>query len=110
MALADLRPSADGSAVRTSLVAGHLQAASVLIAYVAAPWDRQTERLFQNARLGRGHITSCSHVEFEAFDVEAEVVDGGAVECDEQSVQRKARHHTGAGPSRLRQVLAVSRF
>ena len=29
---ADLRPSADGSAVRTSLVAGHLQAASVPIA------------------------------------------------------------------------------
>ena len=31
--VADLRPSADGSAVRTSLVAGQLQAASVLIAY-----------------------------------------------------------------------------
>jgi len=30
---ADLRPSADGSAVRTSLVAGQLQAASVRIAY-----------------------------------------------------------------------------
>jgi len=29
---ADLRPSADGSAVRTSLVAGELQAASALIA------------------------------------------------------------------------------
>jgi len=34
---ADLRPSADGSAVRTSLVA------SVPIAQAAAPWDRQTD-------------------------------------------------------------------
>jgi len=34
---ADLRPSADGSAVRTSLVAGQLQAASVPIAQAAAP-------------------------------------------------------------------------
>ena len=34
---ADLRPSADGSAVRTSLVAGQLQAASVPIAWAAAP-------------------------------------------------------------------------
>jgi len=49
---ADLRPSADASAVRTSLVAGKLQAASVPIAYAAAPrsqrfyslgWDRQTD-------------------------------------------------------------------
>jgi len=36
-AAADLRPSADGSAVRTSLVAGQLQAASVPIAQAAAP-------------------------------------------------------------------------
>ena len=34
---ADLSPSADGSAVRTSLVADQLQAASVSIAYAAAP-------------------------------------------------------------------------
>jgi len=44
---ANLRPSANGSAVRTSLVAGlavaKLQAASVPIAYIAAPWDRQTD-------------------------------------------------------------------
>jgi len=43
---ADLRPSADGSAVRTSLVqpaVAKLQAASVLIARAAAPWDRQTD-------------------------------------------------------------------
>ena len=48
---ADLRPSADGSAVRTPLMAGvaKLQAASVPIAYGscaprgAAPWDRRTD-------------------------------------------------------------------
>jgi len=46
---ADLRPSADGSAVRTSLVAGQLQAASVPIACAAAPLchhagtDRRTD-------------------------------------------------------------------
>ena len=34
---ADLRPSADGSAVRTSLVADQLQAARAPIAYAAAP-------------------------------------------------------------------------
>ena len=34
---ADLRPSADGSAVRTSLVARQLQAASVPITQAAAP-------------------------------------------------------------------------
>ena len=38
----DLRPSADGSAVRTSLVAGQLQAASVPIALAAAP-ERRTD-------------------------------------------------------------------
>jgi len=43
---ADLRSSADGSAVRTSLVqpaVAKLQAASVLIARAAAPWDRETD-------------------------------------------------------------------
>ena len=40
---ADLRPSADGSAVRTSPVA-KLQAHSVSMAYAAAPRDRQTDR------------------------------------------------------------------
>jgi len=47
----DLRPSMDGSAVRTSLVADQLQVASVPIAWAAAPhsqhailgWDRQTD-------------------------------------------------------------------
>ena len=34
---ADLRPSADRSAVHTSLLAGHLQAASVPISWAAAP-------------------------------------------------------------------------
>jgi len=48
---ADLCPSADGSAVRTSLVAGQLQAASVPIAYrqlrhrsYSLGWDRETGR------------------------------------------------------------------
>jgi len=51
---ADLRPSADESAVRTSLVVGQLQAASLPIAWVAAPrrqraiayagTDKQTDR------------------------------------------------------------------
>ena len=47
---ADLRPSADGSAVRTSLVA------SVPIAQAAAPWDRQTDgsRYSKMPPLGRG--------------------------------------------------------
>ena len=60
---ADLRPSADGSAVRTSLVAGHLQATSVRIARAAAPrsqrayclsaeTDRRTDRLMPPVRLG----------------------------------------------------------
>jgi len=49
---ADLRPSADGSAVRTSLVAGQLQAASVPIAMGSCAtqpacyslgWDGQTD-------------------------------------------------------------------
>ena len=38
---ADLRPSADGSAVRTSLVASQLQAASVPIAQAAAPHSQR---------------------------------------------------------------------
>jgi len=44
---ADLRPSADGPAVRTSLVAGQLQAASVPIAQAGTdrPTDRQTDGL-----------------------------------------------------------------
>ena len=63
---ADLRPSADGSAVRTSLVAGQLQAASVPIACCATQpacyslgWDRQTDgsrhRLMLCLPLRRGH-------------------------------------------------------
>jgi len=62
----DLRPSVDGSAVRTSLVADQLQAASVPIAWAAAPhsqhailgWDRQTDgriTVLLNTSLWRGH-------------------------------------------------------
>ena len=40
---ADLHPSADGSAVRTSLVAGQLQAASVPIAYRLGQTDGWTD-------------------------------------------------------------------
>ena len=39
--VADLRPSADGSEVRTSLLAGQLQAASVPIAWAAAPCSQR---------------------------------------------------------------------
>ena len=58
---ADLRPSADGSAVRTSLV-GRWPAVAQLQA--AGPWDRLTDgqmdgriALFRNAPLGGGIIT-----------------------------------------------------
>jgi len=60
---ADLRPSADGSEVRTSLVAGGGSAAGSRRAYslgscVIGQTDRQTDgriALFQNAPLGWGH-------------------------------------------------------
>jgi len=56
---ADLRPSADGSAVRTSLVAGQLQAASVPIAQAAAP--RSQRRLGQTD--GRIAVSLKAHIQ-----------------------------------------------
>jgi len=56
---ADLRPSTDGSAVRTSLVP-----AVAKLAAASVPIDGQTDRqsdgsLIQNAPLGRGHTNIC---------------------------------------------------
>jgi len=58
---ADLRPSADGSAVRTSLVA-KLQAASVPVAEAAAPWDRKTDvSRYSKMSPGRGRSKAMAH-------------------------------------------------
>jgi len=56
---ADLRPSADGSAVRTSLVAGQLQAASVPIARLGQTHGRIATSLNTPPPLRRG-ITSAT--------------------------------------------------